>query len=538
MGLFANAAAAVRSRLPASTRGTDIVPASGGPIREIVYLPQSNAYRRGNNEALDADPTRIVSIMSEAETGRIGRLIDLYKSSRILDSRLDAVCASRILAIQSRPLTFKPPPGFETDVEAKKIAQHVTRLWNSTPGTVPTLGDLGHGVLEHVAISELHWVTDRSTGWWKPVPQFVHPNRLAWDAGMRLCRADDRKPLSDWPDKFIIHTPRGGRSDYPWRRGAMRARVIPSTLKRFTARAWLSLLERWGQPQVAAFVDANDPTLNASVIEALRDLGIDWRAAFPKGVDLKEIPVTVGDSLHKNFIEWANLEDAIAILGQNLSTEVQGGSFAAAAAHNRVRYDILAADCFELAETLTDQWVEPVVRYNWPGAPVPYAEFVLAPRRELTAQEWQAGLYTADEIRQSQGHDPEPDGKGARYFVAGAPALATGNTPAANTIDPAKPSDTGEPGASGPTAKPETTSEPDAAAVEDAAASGDVAGLGLNGAQIKELKQMVIDVSQGVLPRESALGLIAIAFPMVTAEQAAKVLPPPGFTPAAPVEGA
>lgn len=432
-------------------------PASAIPVAR-------RSYRSTRNEAVSAIPPHVLAIFENAgTTGDTSRQTRFYKSARILDSRLDAVCATRTLAVQGRPVVWKPPPGFEGDTEAKRIAENVSRLWNSTRRTVPALGHLAHGVLEGHAGLALEWVTDKLTGWHRPEFLIEHSQSeyFIWDPDVIEpwfsvdsravgSPSDTAFPLRDRPDQFIFFSPVSGRADYPWRRGALRACVIRSLLKRLNIGHWSALLERWGQPQVVAIVDydtarqegQSNQELEDEILSMLRDIGSDWRASMPKGVELVSIPVTVAEQLHKLYVDWANTEDAIAILGQNLSTEAQGGSFAAAAAHNRIRNDILAADCLELAEALTDQWAEPVVRHNWPGSPVPYAEFVLAPKRELTTAEYQVGLYTADEVRMSQGHEAEPDGRGRRYFGASNP---TAGSPTAD--EPSKPSDTGEPGA-------------------------------------------------------------------------------------------
>lgn len=507
------------------------------PEQTILSEPKRKRRRRATNEIISADPAFVVGIFDEAETGNVRRLINAEKDTRLLDSRLDAVCSARTGAIQNRPLIFKPPPGYEDDRDAKEIATRMARLWNSTPRTVPMLGHLAHGVLEPHGIAELVWTTDVATGWWKAIPQFVHPNQVGWNQDVKLVRVTDEKPWPGVPlteadrDRYIFHSPVGGRSDYPWRRGAMRARLIPSLLKRVGARGWISMLERWGQPQIIAKADDdNDPALAQAVLDALRDIGIDWRAKFPKGVEIQEIAVSVSETLHKNFIDWANTEDAIAILGQNTSTEVAAGSFAAAMAQSKVRYEILATDCIELAETITDQLVEPTCRYNgWDI--VPYAEFVITPTRELTVADYQAGLVTRDQWALSNGHEAEPDGKGRRFYPV---PVAVGSQPTGQPA-PSRPSDSGSTQPDAPVGAvplPKDSPASADAVVEGAAAAGDVAGLGLNGAQIKELKQLVIDVATGVLPRPSALGIIAVAFPTVTSEQAAAMLPDPSFMPA------
>ena len=50
------------------------------------------------------------------------------------------------------------------------------------------------------------------------------------------------------------------------------------------------------------------------------------------------------DSMHKTYLDFMNLEIAMAILGNNLTTEVQGGSQAAATVHMSVRDDIVESD--------------------------------------------------------------------------------------------------------------------------------------------------------------------------------------------------
>ena len=503
------------------------------PSRASIAQPSKRPHVRGLSEAIDADASRVVSIFNEAETGRVARLIDLYKGTRIVDSRLNSVCNARILGIVGRPIVWKCPAGFENDATAKDNAEKLTRLWNSQKHTAKTIGHLAHGALEGHAFGELLYFDDVDTGWVSARIAPVRANRLRWNAYERPEFLQDPYgtagiPLDDAPDKWIFHAPGAGASDYPWRLGAMRSRVIPSTIKRFTARAWISLLERWGQPQVAAFVEGDgarndsDERIEDLVVDALRALGTDWRAAFPKGVELKEIAVNVSDALHKTFIEAQNIEDAIAILGQNLTTEVSGGSFAAAAAHRHVRYDILAADCMELAETLTDQWAEPIIRYNRPGTPVPYAEFVLTPKRELTTVEYQLGLFDRDTVALSMGHEAEADGKGRRFFqgamLAGTPASAETSSPSnsgpgASAVDtgpgviglPAAPT---KPATEEPDVEPEATAEP-----LDIAQASKAADTALTGIQGERLEAIVLNVKNGVYPPSVGKLLIKGTFP-------------------------
>lgn len=410
-----------------AVQSTAIVAKPGGPIvGDVMPTAGYGRYRRRvNDRAIDADLGKLNGIFELAAVGQTRQLIDTYKSTYIRDSRLYAVARTRVHAISARPWVLKPPPGMGDDVEAKDIAQRVTTILNEVSGFAKLMATLGYGAVEGFAVAQHQWRTN-ARGEWVSQPKWIHSNRFAWDMdSLELCKCEpdqDRPPgvpLSSWPGKFVVHSPAAGAADYPWYRGAMRSRIIPSVTKRFGLKWWLKMLERWGQPQLYATID---PDLREGVGDevdaALRAMGSAWFARFPQGTELKSVDAPVEPQLHSTWIDWHNTEDAIALLGQNLTTEVTSGSFAAAAAHQKVRLDILAADLAELAETIVDQWIRWIVYYNWPGAPVPRLDFVLAPQGDITVQHYQAGLFTADEVRAAMGFDAEPDGRGSRYFVA------------------------------------------------------------------------------------------------------------------------
>lgn len=407
---------------------------SGAIVSDVIQRTPSRTQRT-QDLSLAGELTTVNRAIVDTASGRVGPMHDLLKSARVRDSRQDTVCSARVHAL-GRPWVLNPPVGEEKTREGMLIADRVRRILGETPGFAKLCADLGHGILEGAAEAEHHW-RKNARGEVVSVPEWHHPNRFAWNIETeQLCwfeanardpraRAFPGIPLAEYPGKFIVHAPKAGTSNYPWLRGVQRPRAIGSVLKRLATRWGMKALERWGQPQV--FVSGRDGEaieVNDEMMAALRALGADWHARFPEGIEPKTIPATLSE-LHLRWIELGNIEDAVAILGQNLSTEVTGGSFAAAMAHRYVRLDILAADLAELAETLIDQWIRLIVEYNWPGAPVPVLDFILAPKGEITVAHYQAGLFSADEVRSSMGADPEPDGKGGRYYVAPTPAVAT-----------------------------------------------------------------------------------------------------------------
>ena len=204
----------------------------------------------------------------------------------------------------------------------------------------------------------------------------------------------------------------------------MRSAIIPSFIKRNGLKFWMTLAERFGMPQPYAVIpegedddDEDTDGLVAKTKDALANLGRIWSMVVSEGVEINSIEGAgnVNADVHEKLIQWANTAQSIGLLGQNLTTEVSGGSFAAAEAHRFVAGDLHLADATELAETITQQVVEPLVRYNWPGAPVPVLEISTAPRQTVQVEDVREGIFSPDERRRSMGYEAQTDDRGADY---------------------------------------------------------------------------------------------------------------------------
>jgi hypothetical protein len=474
------------------------------------------------DEAEKADRPEVISqILSEARRGRTTRVMDLCQSSRLRDSRLGAVARTRVLAIMSRAWTLTPPPGYEEDETALLNVERCTRIFNEVRGLASIIGHLGYGPIDGHAVAEHQWSTN-ARGEWVSNPDLPNARRFVWgpDGIAKYDPGVDKyegAPLNQWPGKFVVHAPAGGSSDEPWNRGAIRSRLQGSAIKRLGVRFWLKMIERWGQPQLVGYYPANGASAKNDLLAALRAIGSDWRMVAPEGTRVEALNVALANDLHEKWCAYQDKEHAIALLGQNLTTEVTGGSFAAAGVHERMLFQLLVADLFELSETLTDQWVRLLVQYNWPGTPVPVWTFSPTESAPWTVAEWQAGLCTEDEYRGMKGVEPAADGKGDRRYD-GPEVLGVGT--AAPMLAPAK-----------------------ATAVDaPVAAAETVADTALNGAQIGSLSELLAAVGEKTLAPDAALLMITNAFPTISAADAKTMVdaqstlapPPAGADPAAP----
>lgn len=434
----------------------------GGVPVGSVYTTTESAQSSGKKarpwvmqwDPLDVEngaPERLVEALYAADTsGATANLQRIIDGALAKDGRLASVCRTRVNAVSARRYAVRPPPNFESDREALEVAKNVTTILNETPGFARHRAALMQAVIRgpNAGVLEHQWMVDRR-GWYVSRPRYVRP----WLTGIdpltdvvtKLERGDTAPglPLQEtWPNKFIVHAPSGGLMLPASKQGAVRPILALVLAKRFGLRWWVSALERFGQPQVYGVVNAPTQTGDASggalldsITAGIRLLSSEWGAAFRSGVDIKGLDVSFDREAHKTFVDFVNTEYAVLLLGGNLTTESADGQVFGSQAQDRVRGDIAAADIAELDETITDQWIAPLVRFNAPGAPIPYIETTSTRARPWTVAEYQAGLCTLNDYRTSNGSDAV-DG-GDRYY---SPAPAQSYALVAQTTPPALPS--------------------------------------------------------------------------------------------------
>lgn len=412
----------------AGTSAPAPLPTLGGAPIGTIFKPVEQR-RQSSLSPFESDENAAALLLSAYRMADMGQPAALQLAIADMftrDGRASTVARTRTLAITARRWVVKPPPGYEQDARAIEVAANVTSILNATPNFAKLRAHLQQAVPCGVAVLEHKWRTNER-GWKVTHPEPVDSYRIGVNAGdwTKLDPNEDTAPgtpLSEYPDKFVVHSPNAGLSLPHSKRGYARAMLPLSLAKRHGLRWWLTNVEQFGKSQIYGTSPADASTeFIDDLAERLRQLSSDGAMAFRGGVDIKAIPVTASPDAHQKFVDWVNVEMAVLALGQNLTTEVQGGSFAAAQTADVVRGDYLAADATEGDETITDQWIAPLVRFNWPGAPCPVFETVLSRSRPWSIAELQAGACTKNEYRLSNGFDAIDDPSGDTYATPQAP---------------------------------------------------------------------------------------------------------------------
>lgn len=177
------------------------------------------------------------------------------------------------------------------------------------------------------------------------------------------------------PRKFLVTRMHPTYADpYCGQEALANAIYWPVKFRAVIIKYGIDFLDKYGAPWIDASYEANLPTKQKD--ELLNTLKKSIRHGIILHPDTSEIkPLSMSDSRsvdnYISFLDMLNREIDMAILGNNMSTEIKGGSFAAASALSGIRDDIVQ-ECIRMIETTWNQLIEWICWYNFPhGIEIP-----------------------------------------------------------------------------------------------------------------------------------------------------------------------
>jgi hypothetical protein len=158
-------------------------------------------------------------------------------------------------------------------------------------------------------------------------------------------------------------------------------------------RYMTQFVEKYGMPWVMAQYPLG--ARKERVLEMIQNLDSamqDAVIATPEEykVTALELNKTASSDIYRDFIDLCNTEITMAILGQNLTTEVKGGSYAAAKVHGEVRADLIFEDV-RMIENVFNTLIDWIWHYNYSDDTKP--KFVMTPKPAPTKDDAQQAVY-------------------------------------------------------------------------------------------------------------------------------------------------
>lgn len=290
------------------------------------------------------------------------------------DDRVFTSLDSRVLGVLGLP--FAIDESDETTTKAlkkasQKLARQIKGWWYRC---VPeaTLADLQNwAILSGFAVGELAWSRDASDGLIYPklhVHHLQHVSSNPREKRLELRTISGMIPITPGDGRWVLFAPSGAAR--PWMSGAIRPLSLPALLRQLTRRDWAQRSEVEGtgirkakSPSGAAFDKAR-----AAFVAAIKKMGprsiLDLQGDFDFMIQLVDGNAVTG---FEKLGAHCDTAITLTILGQNLTTQIEGGSHAAAGVHARVFRDRIESDVAMLSTVARDQILLPWCRYNIPG---------------------------------------------------------------------------------------------------------------------------------------------------------------------------
>jgi phage gp29-like protein len=280
------------------------------------------------------------------------------------DDRIEPCARDRINALVgagAAQFTLEPVTGAFSS-RSKPLAARVSE-WHPTVFTAGWMMEcLWDVIFLGFSISYVVW--DISTTEWRP------KQLIKWDADfVQWSDADDCylvstlggqvKVRANDPNWLVVGM--GARKPHMF--GAILALGCPYVFRQLDWRDWSRYNERHGLPIIKITEPANEitPGEKEAFFRGMQRMSRNGIIRLPQGdnpespgydVDIMEAKARSYDSFNQ-FLDAVNTGIAIYLKGGNLSTEVQGGSFAAAGWHMRVRKDYAENDAQAMAAGIT-----------------------------------------------------------------------------------------------------------------------------------------------------------------------------------------
>lgn len=336
------------------------------PVTAVVAVGNVNdKYSTYPSNGLN--PRRLAQILKEADQGDVMRQMELFEEIEEKDTHIFSQLQTRKLAVTGLDWTIQPAGIMDID---KEIADFVENTIKKIPRLREVMLDILDAVGKGISISEIDWELDSSGNFVIAGIEWVHPKKLFWDYEtdeMKICTMEYPSGIPIPENKFVIHKYKA-KSGHPSRAGLMRIIAWMYLFKNYDIKDWAAFCEVYGMPlRLGKYNAAASKEDKAALAEAIINLGADAAGIIPDTAEIQfvESNKTTSADIYESFARYCDEQTSKAIVGQTLTADSGGGSYAQGKVHADVRHDLTVADAQALAETINECIVRPLVLYNF-----------------------------------------------------------------------------------------------------------------------------------------------------------------------------
>jgi phage gp29-like protein len=336
--------------------------------------------------------SQVDKIIAEHDRGDFSRSAVLV-DELMTDDRIMGVTRQRVAALRSAPLKFVPTGETEKHAEVADMLgdrNGQPGLWREMIAPDAQAALMKWGWFLGLGLGEICW--RRTPATWIPWLRVWHPQFVRWDStkgrfivqtldGQVELPRPDEEPQGD--GEWFLYCPYGVEDG--WKDGLVRSIARKYISRNWAERDWDRHGEKLGLGILKATTPPNaKPEVAKRFFNELANLHNEPVVECPQGSEEggKKTPGYDVDLIEATALTWQSFDKrksgldvdlAILVTGQNLMTQVDGGSFAAAGQHGLVRQDIAVSDA-EIGPALGKQVISWYARWNYKDpslAPIP-----------------------------------------------------------------------------------------------------------------------------------------------------------------------
>lgn len=353
--------------------------------REVAAAQVTDKYSEYPSDGLT--PVRLAEIFKEADAGDVLRQAELFEEMEEKDPHLFSQLQTRKNAVTG--LDYEVIPFDSDDPRDKEIAEFVEAQLGGIEGFEDIMLDLLDAIGKGFAVSEIMWSYDEGHVVVDDI-RSRHQKRFFWDSvddSFKVRTQEAPEGIELPKNKFIVHKYKA-RSGHPSRAGVLRVVAWMYLFKNYTLKDWVAFCEVFGTPlRLGKYQPGASEDDKRALMQALVAIGADAAGIFPDGTAIEFVNTekTSSTDLYERLARYCDEQVSKAILGQTLTSDSGGGSYAQSKTHNDVRHDLTVADCKAIAATLRRDLIRPLVLYNFgEDKRIPYLRFDAEESEDLT----------------------------------------------------------------------------------------------------------------------------------------------------------
>ncbi len=295
------------------------------------------------------------------------RMSGMLADAIFRDDRIFGTIESRVVGVLGLPFRAEPADSDTAQETAKRYARKLNEWWFECVPEPAQAEMLRWALVMGFAIGELFWHF-KEDGLLYPSLYVHHGASTRWDEDKQayfVKLADDAwEQVVPGNGRWVLCAPHG--TTRPHMRGLIRPLAIPFLIRDYARRDWARRSEYEGTGIRKAMVPkVADPKHVSQFLADLERLGEETTIKLPEGYDLQLVGVDKSASeCFEKLLSHGEGSITICVLGQNLTTQVEGGSFAAAGVHKSVSLDRIKSDVTTLETVGREQIVRPWFVYN------------------------------------------------------------------------------------------------------------------------------------------------------------------------------